>query len=104
MFIQIFTTVARKSEAEKIAKILLDKKIAACVQISSSVTSLFFWENKIEKSKEYVVGIKTGKNLYKEVEKVIQENHSYELPEIISIEISGGSKKYFDWMKNALKK
>ncbi len=87
------TTCVDINEAKKIAKILLDKKLAACIQISD-VESLYVWNNKICNDKEKLVSIKTKKKYFKKVESKIKENHSYDLPEIISIDIENVSKEY----------
>lgn len=101
-YIQVLTTTEKKEEAEKIAKILVEKKIAACVQIFGPITSTYWWKEKIEKAEEWLCFIKTKKNLYDEVEKAIKEIHSYEVPEIIAIPIISGSKEYLEWLNCSL--
>ncbi len=97
-FIQIITTVPRRQDVEKISKALLDKRLAACVQIGGPVKSIYRWHGKIEKAREWICAIKTKKSLYKKVEKVIIEIHPYEVPEIIVIPITGGSRDYLKWL------
>lgn len=93
-FIQIITTVPDKETGEKIIKLLLEEKLVSCCQIIGPCESHYWWENKIEKSKEYLIFIKCLKNKFKKVEKKIEENHPYKVPEIISFEISQLSKQY----------
>ncbi len=99
-FIQIITTVEKKEDAEKIANILLKKRIAACVQIIDNIESYYWWKDKIEKGQEILLFIKTKAEMFEKVEKVVKENHSYEIPEIISFKIYKGSKEYLKWIEN----
>jgi len=101
--LQITTTAGTKEEAEKIADYLLEKRLAACVQILGPVTSKYWWKGKKEISEEFVCFIKTKKEFYPKVEKAIKEVHSYENPEIIAMGIDQGSKEYFDWIQKELK-
>jgi len=98
-FLQIITTTDSKEEAKRIAFILVEKGLAACVQVIGPVTSVYQWNGKIEISAEWICQIKTIKDLYNSVEKEILTHHKYELPEIIAIPILTGSKKYLDWMR-----
>lgn len=98
-FIQIITTVENKKEAEKIAKILLEKKLAACIQIIEGIESHYWWKGKIEKAKEILIFIKTKESLFRKVEKIIKEKHPYQLPEIIGIPVLKGSKEYLKWIE-----
>jgi len=99
VYLQIITTTDTKEEAEKIAHILVEKGLAACVQVIGPVTSVYQWNGKIEISAEWICQIKTIKDLYNSVEKEILTHHKYELPEIIAIPILTGLKKYLDWMR-----
>lgn len=103
-FIQIYTTVAKKSDAERIAKVLSVKNLSACTQIAGPIISVYKWKGKLEKSKEWVCAAKTRKVDYKKIEKAIKEIHPYKLPEIIALPIVGGSPEYFEWMEKEFKK
>lgn len=89
----IQTTYPTKKEAKKLAHILIQKKLAACIQISK-IDSIYDWNNKIYEDKEYIINIKTQKENYHLIEREIKENHSYDLPEIISIKIDNLSDEY----------
>jgi periplasmic divalent cation tolerance protein len=93
----IVTTASSKKEASKIAQCLIEKKLAACVQVFP-MTSFYSWKNKMEKSKEILLLIKTVKRNYKEIEKAIMKLHHYEVPEIIEIPIINGSRDYLFWI------
>ena len=98
-YIQVITTVSKKSDAEKIAKSLIDKRLAACVQIKGPIKSIYRWKGKIETAKEWMCIIKTRKILYKKVEKSIRKIHPYEVPEIIAVPIAAANKDYLKWIK-----
>lgn len=101
-YIQISTTVAKRSDAEKIAKTLLDKKLSACTQIIGPIMSIYRWKGKLEKSKEWICVLKTKKNKYRKIEEVIKGVHPYELPEIIATPIVEGSREYLGWVRKEI--
>lgn len=102
-YIQVFTTTETKENAERIAETLVEKKIAGCVQIVGPITSIYRWKGKIEKAEEWLCLIKTKAELFDEVEKTIRQMHTYETPEIISMPITAGSKKYLQWLEGEVK-
>ena len=101
-YIIVLTTFDNKDIANKIIELLLEKRLVACCQLSN-ITSSYHWKGKIEHSNEFLVQMKTKKELYKEIEKVILENHNYETPEIISYNITEGYKEYLDWIEKETK-
>ena len=101
-YIQIFTTVARKQTAQRIAKALVDKKLAACCQIVGPITSIYRWQGKIKKVKEWLLVAKTRSDKFRKAEKAVKEIHPYKLPEIIAAPITQGSKKYFEWISKTI--
>lgn len=100
--ILIYSIFPNKEEAEKIAEELISRKLAACVNIFP-INSVYFNEGKIEKSEEAAAFIKTRKVNFKKVEKFISKNHSYKIPCVIGISARKVNKKYFHWLKEALK-
>lgn len=102
-FIQVFTTTDKKEEAEKITKVLVEKRLAACVQIIGPIESTYWWNGNIETAKEWLILIKSEKRLYKEIERVIKENHSYQVPEILAVPVTAGNPDYLRWLKNELR-
>lgn len=93
----------KRNQANKIAKVLVEKKLAACVNIINSVKSFYWWKEKIVEDKESLLFCKTKKSLYKNLEKKVKEIHSYTIPEIISLEIKEGNKDYLNWINNSIK-
>jgi len=103
-FIEVKTTVSSKETAEKLSNEILNKKLAACIQIIGPVESKYWWKGKIEEDKELVLIIKSKASLYKELEKTILKLHPYEEPEIVVIPILEGSKGYLNWILNSTQK
>jgi len=102
-YIQVFTTTGKKKDAEKIAEVLLQSRLAGCVQIMP-VESSYLWKGAIEKSREYLCLIKSRQSLYKKIEKAIKKYHSYEVPEIIVTPVLKGSRMYLEWLESETKK
>ncbi|MFH1655960.1 MAG: divalent-cation tolerance protein CutA [Candidatus Omnitrophota bacterium] len=101
MSIVVFVTCANKSEANKIAKALIKAKLAACVNLLNPVNSLFWWQGKVDSSKEILLIIKTKKRLFGKLEKLVKSLHSYDVPEIIAFPILMGNKKYLNWIDDS---
>ena len=98
MPIQITTTNDDLRELERIAKQLIDQRLAACCQIIGPMTSIYRWKEKIEESTEWMCLIKTTVELYDAVETAIQAQHHYDEPEIIATKIERGSPGYLAWI------
>ena len=99
MYIIIFITASSKKEAERIADSLVDKKLAACVNIVPNIKSIYTWRGKREKASEVLLIAKSKREKFKKIIKQVKSLHSYEVPEIICVPITGGSKSYLDWIK-----
>ena len=97
-YIQVLTTVEHKTDAEKIAKSLVEKRLAACVQILGPLTSYFHWQGKLDSSVEYLCLIKSRADLFTELEAEITSQHPYEVPEILATPVTEGSKDYLNWL------
>jgi len=97
-YIQVLTTVENKADAERIARNLVKKRLAACVQVVGPLTSYFHWQGKLDTAGEYLCLIKSRENFFPELEAVIKNLHPYEVPEILAIPITKGGKDYLDWM------
>ncbi|MDW8033425.1 MAG: divalent-cation tolerance protein CutA [Nitrososphaerota archaeon] len=102
-YIQVFTTIDKKEDAVRITRILLEKRLAGCVQIIGPISSLYWWKGEIEEAEEWLCIIKSREDLYEELEKTIIENHPYKIPEIIAMPIVSGSRSYLNWMNTELK-
>lgn len=98
-YIIVFVTVPNKKTADSIVKAVLGNKLAACVNIVKNIDSFYWWKGKVEYSKELLLVMKTVKSKFRLLKKHIEDAHPYEVPEIISTEISEGNKDYLDWIK-----
>jgi periplasmic divalent cation tolerance protein len=99
-FIQIQTTSDQRETLETIAKQLIENKLAACVQISSPISSFFRWKDKVDSAVEFVAAIKTRAQLFDAVAAVIGQHHNYELPQIIAVPIVHVSDDFADWIRS----
>ena len=97
-FLEVHTTIDSQEAAQKIAEVLVAKRLAACVQISGPIISTYWWQGKIEQAEEWVCTAKTRRELYDELEQAIREAHTYDVPEILAVAIAAGSKSYLDWI------
>lgn len=102
MHIVVFVTAGNKKEAQKIASGLIKKKLAACVNIAGKVDSVFFWEGKVQKSKESLLIIKSTKAKFPQLARMVKSLHSYDLPEIIALPVVAGDKPYLRWIDESV--
>jgi len=99
----IMVTTASKKEAETIAQRLLEAKLIACANIIGPVSSRFLWSGKIDKAEEYLVFMKSRRDLFEKLSESVKASHSYEVPEIIAFPIVAGSKAYLGWLDSCLR-
>ncbi len=95
----VFITSPNEDEAVKIAKALVEAKLAACVNIIKNIRSIYRWQEKVEDETEVLLIAKTQKKLFSALSKKVKELHSYEVPEIIALPIIEGSEDYLKWLK-----
>ena len=98
----ILTTVSSTKEGESIASKLVENKLAACVNILPKMTSIYRWENTINKEDEFLLIIKTAEYLEQKVYEFIRDNHSYEVPEIITLGINNIDIEYSTWLNSSI--
>jgi periplasmic divalent cation tolerance protein len=99
----IISTVPDEIEAGKIARTLLENRYVACVNIIPNIESLYWWQGKIESSREYLLIMKTVEDLVEETIITIKSLHSYEVPEAVVIPIENGFQDYLNWIKESVK-
>ncbi|MDJ0634700.1 MAG: divalent-cation tolerance protein CutA [Xenococcaceae cyanobacterium MO_188.B29] len=102
LYCVVMVTVSSEQEGEKIAEALLTEKLAACVSITP-VNSIYTWQEKINRDREWQLFIKTSSNLFPQLRQKIQEIHSYEVPEIIALPIISGFQPYLNWIADSTK-
>lgn len=97
--ILVLVTTGSESEATKISRVLVEKELAACVNIIPGVRSIFRWEGKISEEQEFLLLAKTIRQAFDQLVSVVQANHSYSVPEVIAVPIQCGSQEYLTWVK-----
>ena len=102
-YLLIVTTLPDSTAGERLAAELVEEGLAACVNISAPVTSVYRWQGKIERGREVMLTIKTTRERFPAVEKAILDGHPYELPEIIALPITAGSSDYLAWIEACTK-
>jgi periplasmic divalent cation tolerance protein len=94
----VISNLPDRASADKLARVLVDERLAACVNVLSPCRSVYRWKDKVEDAEEFPVLIKTTRDRYSELESAIRKNHPYELPEIIALHLAGGLPAYLDWV------
>lgn len=96
--IVVLTNLPDRESALKLAGVLVDLRLAACVNVLAECTSVYRWQGKVEEASEVPVLIKTASASYHRLEAAIRANHPYELPEIVSVPVVAGLAPYLDWV------
>jgi periplasmic divalent cation tolerance protein len=99
----IMVTAASKRECRKIARHLVEARLAACVNITQPIESLYRWKGKVADDREYQLLIKSTRELFPEIKAAISKLHSYHTPEIICLSIIDGSRNYLQWVSDSVK-
>ena len=94
----IFMTAANVDEANRLAEMLVDKRLAGCVQIMREMDSVYRWQGKVERQREVLLIAKTLSSKFPEIEKEVTKLHSYETPEIIAVPLTAASDSYLKWL------
>ncbi len=101
-YIVILITSDSVEEADHIARVLLEKKKVACVNIVRGIDSYFWWEGKPDSARENLLIAKTKSSLLPEIVDVVRKVHSYDVPEVIALPIIGGNQDYLDWIEQSV--
>jgi periplasmic divalent cation tolerance protein len=99
----VLTTTGSRDEAQRIARALVERQLAGCVNIVPQVNSVYRWEGKVEQAEEWLLMIKTTAAVFPQVRDAIKELHSYELPECVCMVIEDGSPEYLRWLDDAVR-
>lgn len=100
----VLVTCATLEEARKIARAVVEKHLAACVNVvTHAVESFYTWEGKLEDSSEYLLIMKTSEERLGELQKEVVSLHSYDTPEFIVVPVAAGSEKYLQWVEESVK-
>lgn len=96
-FCVILSTAGSQAEADRLAELLVSRRLAACVQIMP-VSSCYVWKGELTRDAEFLLLIKTASHLYPQVQEAIVQNHSYEVPEVIRLPVEQGLGSYLGWI------
>ena len=102
MFKVCFITVPSQDEGKRLARLLLEKKAAACVNLIPQVTSMYWWEGAIQEDAELLLMVKTHQDQLDELIELIRDNHPYKVAEVISLPIETGNPPYLEWLKASI--
>jgi periplasmic divalent cation tolerance protein len=100
--IQVMTTTDTQDAAQALAGLLVQSRLAACVQVIGPITSTYWWEDSVEEAQEWLCLAKTRAERFAEVELYIREHHSYDVPEIIALPVSDISAPYLRWLQETV--
>ncbi len=98
----VLVTAPDSRTGKRLAKLALESKLAACVNLIPKIESLYWWKGKIEQSKEVLLILKTGSGQLRQLEKLLVTHHPYDTPEILSVPLSQGNRKYLSWLEASL--
>ncbi len=101
--IVLFITTANTEEAQRIASALLNERKAACVNIVPKISSLFWWQDKLDSAQESLLIVKSKASVLDEIVRMVKRLHSYDIPEIIALPIIGGNQDYLEWIGKEVK-
>jgi periplasmic divalent cation tolerance protein len=99
----VFITASSSDEAHLLAATLVEERLAACVSIIEKVRSTYTWQGRLEEADEYLLMCKTRSELFDSLDARVRSLHSYQVPEIIQVPVSGGSAAYLQWINDALR-
>lgn len=100
--IVVFSTCSGAEEAEKLARALVEERLAACVSIVPGLQSIYRWRGQIESSSEHLLMIKTRRDLMPSLRAAFERLHSYEVPELLALSVIDGAPAYLEWLDREL--
>lgn len=101
--IVVFTTCDSPEAAAGLARRLVEARVAACVNIVPGITSVYHWQGKIEEAGEWLLLIKSSRELFEDLQRELAAAHTYEVPEVLALPVIDGSAGYLDWLQRELK-
>jgi periplasmic divalent cation tolerance protein len=97
------STVASPTDAERVARVLVERRLAACVNVVPGIVSVYRWKGKVERAEELLLVIKTGADRLEALREALLECHPYELPELVTLEVQGGHAPYLAWLDECVR-
>jgi periplasmic divalent cation tolerance protein len=102
-YVIVLVTCGSRKEASRIARVLVKKRLAACVNITAPVDSVYRWKGKIDKAREFLLLIKSSRRRLAALRAEVERLHSYDVPEFIAVPVAGGSPRYLAWLADSLR-
>ncbi len=100
--IVVFSTCGSEAEAERLARLLINERLATCVNLVAPVRSFYRWKGALESATEWMLIIKSSRDLFDRLRVVLEGAHSYELPEVLAVPVIDGSPNYMQWLESEL--
>jgi periplasmic divalent cation tolerance protein len=101
-YIQVITTTSSRDDALRMAHMLVERRLAGCVQVIGPITSMYRWHDRIEQAEEWQCLIKSRQDLFDVLAEEIRAGHPYEVPEILAVPVVEGSRDYLAWLQGEL--
>ena len=98
----VFSTCATEQEAEKLARMLVEARLAACVNIVPGVRSVYRWQGAVETAAEWLLIVKSSRRHFGELCVALEKAHSYEVPEVLAVPVVDGGPRYLAWLEGQL--
>ena len=98
----VLTTCGSPEDANRLGKLLVEQRLAACVNAVNNVTSTYRWQGRLQQDQETLLVIKTTEARFAALEQAIRQHSSYELPEVVAIAVHAGSPPYLDWLRESV--
>lgn len=99
----VLTTVEKQEDGERLARLLVERELAACAQVLPPMISVYRWQGNVERASEILLLIKTTRDAYPRLESAIKENHPYQTPEIVALPVVAGSDDYLSWVAGSVR-
>jgi len=102
--IVVLSTCGSVEEAEKLARTMLEQRLAACVSVVPKVTSYYRWQGNLEAAQEYLLIMKSSREQFPSLLEALEKAHSYQVPEVIALQVVDGSRNYLNWLAGELER
>jgi periplasmic divalent cation tolerance protein len=100
--IVVLNTCASEAEAERLARLLVEQRLAACVSVVPRLRSFYRWKGAVEQSEEWLLLIKSSRPLFESLRAALEQAHSHEVPEVLALPVVDGSAGYLEWLQASL--
>ena len=100
--IVVLSTCGTEEEAARIARLLVDQKVAACVNIVPVIRSFYRWQGAVESASEWLLIVKSSRACFEDLRAAIEKAHSYELPEVVALPVVDGAANYLNWIEGCV--